>query len=302
MIVLIAMILGLIIPEPLRPLKQFSTQLLIIVFFASSLRLSWREIHDYATDRKLLTVTNLFMLVVLPFALYIPTAFVASLPGFAWMKDWALALLILGAMPTGMTIALIADYMGGVTSLALVITATTSLLAPILIPLVFKIALGESIPIPVLSMFWSLALTIVAPFSFAMLIKEKAPRFTRRWSEWFRGISILAFGLLIAGIVADSAGTGTTTWAVRDLIVAAIVMIWLGCLTWAAYHLVSWRTKAERITIALCMIYLNSSLALFIAGRFFANTNVMPKLILLLVAVNTLLPPIKWEARQLLKK
>lgn len=302
MIVLLAMVLGLLIPEPLQPLKAFSTQFLIIVFFTSSLRLSFGEIRDYARDLKLLAASNLFMLVVLPFALYMPVAFAASVFNDAWLKDWALALLIIGAMPTGMTIALIADFMGGVTSLALVMTATTSLLAPVFIPLVFKVAIGQFVPIPILSMFWSLTLTIVAPFLLAMLVKEKAPRFTKRWSEWFRGTSVLAFGLLIAGIVADSAGPNLINWTKGDLIMATYAMIWLGALTWAAYKLVSWRARAERITVALCMVYLNNTLALFIAGRFFPDANVMPKLILLLVSVNALLPPIRWEARRLIKK
>lgn len=300
LIVLLAMVLGLVIPEPFRPLKAYSTQLLIVVFFASSLRLSLDEIRGYARDKKLMAAANGFMLLVLPLALYMPAAGLARLLDLPWLADWALALLIFGAVPTGMTIALIADFIGGVTSLALVLTATTSLLAPFTIPFIFKISIGQSIAIPIIPMFWSLALTIVAPFSLAMLVKRGAPRFVKRWNETFRGLSVLAFGLLIAGIVADTGGSDLLHWTWHDAIVLVGATVWLGALTWGIYRAIVWRTSSERLTVALCMVYMNNTLALFIAGRFFPETNAIPKLLLLLLAANILLFPIKQEAKHLM--
>lgn len=299
-VVLLAMVLGVVIPEPFRPLKHYSTQLLILVFFASSLRLSVEEIASYARDSKLMLWVNAFMLGILPLALYMPAAGLIKLFGATWLEPWALALLIFGAVPTGMTIALIADFIGGVTSLALVITATTSLLAPLTIPLIFKITIGQFVPIPIVSMFWSLALTIVAPFTLAMFVKKSAPKFVKRWSEWFRGISILAFGLLIAGIVADTGGASLSHWEWRDAVVLVVAMLWMGALTWGLYRLLKWRTASERLTVALCMIYMNNTLALFIANRFFPNSGTLPKLLLLLLAANILLFPIKQEAKKLM--
>ncbi len=300
LIVLLAMVVGLVIPEPFRPLKAFSTQLLILVFFTSSLRLSVDEIATYARDTRLMLWSNAFMLFILPLGLYMPIAALAHFFHLPWLNDWALALLIFGSVPTGMTIALIADFIGGVTSLALVITATTSLLAPLTIPLVFKLSIGQFVPIPIIPMFWSLALTIVAPFALAMLVKKGAPRFVKRRSEWFRGISVLAFGLLIVGIVSDTGGSSLLHWEFHDAVVLVAAILWTGALTWGIYRALTWRTASERLTVALCMIYMNNTLALFIANRFFPQTNVLPKLLLLLLAANILLFPIKQEAKHLM--
>jgi predicted Na+-dependent transporter len=291
MVVLLALILGLLIPGPLRPINAFSTQLLISVFFFSSLRLSLGELIDYAKDWKMLAIANLFMLVVIPFALYYP-----FLP---FSPDWALVLLILGAMPTGMTIALVADFFGGKTSLALLVTTTTSLLAPLTIPIIFKIAVGQAVPIPVLQMCWSLFLTIVVPFVLAMLVKRAIPKFVSRHDNAWRQISVAAFGILIAGIVADTSGDTLIALSVRDILIVGLGMLWLGAITFACYELLPWRTASERITIALCLIYLNNTLALFIGDKFFKNQNVIPKLLLLLLVVNVLLPPIKFAASHL---
>lgn len=299
-IVLLAMVLGLLFPDTFQPLKAFSTQLLIVVFFASSIRLSIEEVTSYVRDKKLMLWANVFMLGILPLALYAPVAMIGHFFQVDWLEPWALALLIFGAVPTGMTIALIADFIGGVTSLALVITTTTSLLAPLTIPFIFKLTIGQYVPIPVVSMFWSLALTIIAPFFMAMLVKKSAPRFVNRWSEWLRGVSVIAFGLLIAGIVAETGGASLLRWEWRDAVVLLFAIGWMGALTWGLYRLLYWRTGSERLTVALCMIYMNNTLALFIANRFFPESGALPKLLLLLLAANILLFPIKREAKKLM--
>ncbi len=273
-IVLLGLIVGSVFSSQLRWLNDYATPLLIIVFFTSSLRLSAEELLHYGKDWKMMVIATLFMLVVLPFALFMPARVLAP--------DWALALLIMGAMPTGMTIALVADYFGGKTSLALLITAATSLLAPFTIPFVFKIAVGTYVPIPILSMFWSLFLTIVLPLVLALLVKRAAPKLVSRHDSTFRHLSVLAFGLLIAGITANStSGNITILPSLHDFIVLVGATGWLGTLTWVSYDLVTWRAPSERMTIALCMIYLNNTLALFIGDKFFHDQNVLPQLILL---------------------
>ena len=288
LVILLALICGLVFPTVFRPLNAFSTHLLIIVFFTSSLRLSLDEIIGYLKDWRMLLIVNAFMLILLPLAL--------ALPFYPLSANWGLALLIVGAMPTGMTIALIADYFGGRTSLALLITATTSLIAPITIPVVIKIVVGESIDFPVFRMFWSLALTIVAPFVIAMLVKRSTPKFVIKHDRVVRNISLLAFGLLIAGIVADTSGDQLLSLSQSDIFILIASIAWLGLLTWSSFYLVRWRSISERITITLCMMYMNNTLALFVGNRFFRETGVMPKLIYLLLAVNLLLPFLKWEA------
>lgn len=298
-VVLLGLLAGLSFPTILKPIAAFSTALLILIFYFSSLRISVHEIRLYAKDWRLMTLANAFKLVILPMALFMPVAFLARQSGSVDLQDWALALLIMSAVPTGMTIALIADFIGGVTSLALVLTATTSLLAPLTVPLVFKLTVDAYVPIPVLNMFGSLFVTIVLPFIAAAFTKRHFPVAVAKGSEWFRGISTIAFGVLIAGLVAQSSGGALEGWSWRDVVVAGASLVWMGALTWAAYRAFTWRRVSERLTVALCFIYMNNTLALFVAAKYFSSTHVMPKLILLLLGVNALLLPIKREAKRL---
>lgn len=292
-VVLLGIILGLVFPGQLQVLNTFSTQLLILVFFFSSLRLSLNEVLSYAKDWRMLAITSLYMLVILPFALWFPTSFLSV--------EWSVALLILGAMPTGMTIALMAEFFGGKTSLALVITTVTSLLAPFTIPLVTKIAVGQSVDIDMLRMFWSLFLTIVAPFVLAMLVKRAVPKQVKKLDSVWRNLSVAAFGILITGIVASTQGGGGIVFTMNDAWMMLISMALLGATTWAAFYIVWWRPKADRMTIALCMLYLNNTLALFVGERFFKDLGVVPKQVLLLLVVNALLPVLKLAAIRVLR-
>jgi BASS family bile acid:Na+ symporter len=292
LVILVGIILGLVFPEPLKVLNTYSTQLLILVFFFSSLRLSLGEVLSYAKDWRMLVITTLYMLVIMPFALFIPTSFLS--------QEWSVALLILGAMPTGMTIALMAEFFGGKTSLALVVTTVTSLLAPFTIPLVTKIAIGQSVEIDTLGMFWSLSLTIVAPFVLAMLVKRAVPKQVEKLDGLWRNLSVAAFGVLITGIVASTQGGGGITFTMRDAWMMLISMVLLGAMTWGGYYIVQWRSSADRMTIALCMLYMNNTLALFVGERFFRELGVVPKQVLLLLVVNALLPVLKLAAIRVL--
>ena len=44
----------------------------------------------------------------------------------------------------------------------------------------------------------------------------------------------------------------------------------------------------EKATIALSMIYMNNTLALFIGNRYFGDQNVVPRLVIILMIVNAL--------------
>lgn len=293
MVVLIALIAGFLFPSAFTPIAGYGPELLMLIFFTSSLRLSLGELAGYAKDWRMLLLTSVFMLIFLPVAMWLPPRLFAP--------DWALPFLIVGAMPTGMTIALIADYFGGKTTLALVITAATSLLAPFSVPLIFEWLIGQSVPIPTFQLFTDLLLTIVLPFAIASIVQRHAKTFIKKHDTLWKQISILAFGILVAGITGDTAQGSVIILGWDEVGILIVMLVYLGGLTWLAYVMAWWRTPAERATIALCMIYMNNTLALFIGNRYFPERNLVPRLIIILMIVNALLPPLRWLAARAIR-
>ncbi|MBI5654164.1 bile acid:sodium symporter [Candidatus Uhrbacteria bacterium] len=294
MIVLLAIVVGVIFPQRLAPLNAYSTLLLMLIFFVSSLRLDLGELTSYVKDWKMLSVSNLIMLVLMPLAMWLPC--------WVFAPDWALAFLIVGAAPTGLTIALVADLFGGRQSLAMLIAVTTSLLAPLTMPFVLWLVVGQTVEFPIFSMFSSLLLTMVVPFIAAMLIKSRARKFIEHHDVVWREISLLIFGVLVAGITAASLIGSDYTFNPHDLGIVIVMTAFMGGVAWFGYATTYWRNPAERVTIALCLVYMNNTVALYIGDKYFAETNVVPKLIIILGAVNLLLPPLKWIATKVIKK
>jgi BASS family bile acid:Na+ symporter len=294
MLVLAALILGVVFPSAFRIFSSYTTIMLMVIFFTSSLRLEFGELAGYVKDWKMLLIANAIMLFFMPFAMWLPT--------WAFAPDWSLAFLIVGVVPTGLTIALIADLFGGRPSLAMLISATTSLLSPITIPLVLSVLVGKSVAIPVLSLFGSLFLTIVVPFIGAALMKAKFRPFVQKHDLLWRETSLFLFALVVAGVVADTVSDKALPLGWNELGIVAVMTIFMGGIAWFAYAITNWRTASERITIALCMVYMNNTLALYIGDKYFQDQNVVPKLLVILTAVNALLPPIKWAAARAIKQ
>lgn len=299
-LIFVALVAGLIAPGLFRVFYPWNTLLLQVIFFLSALQVDFAELKSYAVDWKMHVLTDGFMLVVLPLAVYFPLSLYAP--------DWALAFLVALAAPTGMTIALVADYFGGKTALALVITVTTSLLAPFTLPVVAQLSVGRSVPIDSLGMLRSLAEAIIIPFVLAFLVHRFAPGIKKRGDRAWRTISMTAFGLLIASIVSKTTGghglrgadgTLAISFVDRDALMLLLVFLYIAGLIWVSYRMVYWRSVAERITIALCMVYMNFSLSLYIADRFFAAQRIVPKLIIILLLLNLMLPALKIAAARL---
>lgn len=288
-LVLAGLIAGAIFPTVFKPISPFATPMLMAIFFTSSLRLNLSELMNYAKDLRMVVIANVVMLLFIPIAMFLPLKLFAP--------DWALPFLIVGAMPTGLTVALIADLFGGKSSLAMLVSVTTSLLAPFTVPFVFWLMVGQSVPLPVTKLFTSLFFTIVIPFCLAMMAKKAAPRFTAQHDVAWREISLALFVLLVAAAVADTVQGESLSLGWNEVGILIVMIVYMGGLAWLAYGLTGWRNAAERITLTLCMVYMNNTLALWVGGTFFKQYGVVPRLLIILAGVNALLPPIKWLAR-----
>ncbi|MBI4139256.1 bile acid:sodium symporter, partial [Candidatus Uhrbacteria bacterium] len=261
MVVFFGILAGFLFPAVFKPIAAYGSFLLMLIFFTSSLRLSLEELADYAKDWRMVLLTTLFMLVFLPVAMWLPPRIFAP--------DWALPFLIVGAMPTGMTIALIADYFGGRASLAIMIVIVTSLFAPFSIPFVMELTVGRAVEIDASGMFRSLAQAIILPFLASWAVQRAAGKAVKRRDALWRTLSIAAFGVLIASIVSKTVGDGSdgafeSLLSLESAVALAAGFAVIVGVTWLSYRVSTWKSVPERVTIALCMVYMNFTLSLYV--------------------------------------
>lgn len=277
-VLLIALLAGFLVPSLFAPWQAYSTLILQAIFFLTSLRMSlrgvWREFQEWPT----LIVVSMFMLVVLPLVVYgLAQTFNPSL---AW------ALFLLAAMPVGMTSPLMAHLFGLNTPLALVLTLVTSLLAPFTFPfLAGLLSNGETINIG--HLFLTLLQVIVIPFALAQGVALLAPSVVRLTARLHKGVSLALVGLLIAAIAASyQQAFLTRLLTIEYFLGLAVLTLFFLAVHLAGYWLAWWRNERDRLTIVLCVVYMNFTLAIYIAERFFANPDIVFYTILAIIPWN----------------
>ncbi len=284
-ITLLALLLGLVFPELAAQLDPYSAWLLGGIFFFSALAISLKDIQYYARDRAMLVMVVILMLVVFPVLVYYLTA--------ALYEPLALPFLLLAAMPSGMTAPLLAEVAGGRQSLALVLTVATSLLAPLSVPFLIKLLAGTAVTVSFWGMFSTLALVIFTPFLLARAAKSwLGSGVIRRLNSFGRPGSLALLGLLLAGIVGEQSGAILETLSISKVLVylAALTGVFL-LLHLLGYWAVFWRSARERVTVSVCLTYMNFTLAIYLADRFFAEPTVVVPVILSIVPWVLLLTP-----------
>lgn len=269
-------------------LTPYSTLLLCVIFFLSSLKINLKEIGKDIKDVRMLVVVNVWMLIVLPIVAYMATSVVAP--------DYAIAFMLLAAMPAGMTSPLLAEVIGGRESLALVLTVTTSLLAPLTVPLMVGLMAGTSVTVGFWTMFLSLAKVIFIPFAAAQIFRWLWPKQVAVLAPKSKILSILLLGLLIAGIVAKQADTILGGLNGPYLMVIVLLFVLFALFHILGYFTVFWRSKSDRVTITLCVTYLNFTLAIYLAGLYFTDPKVIVPVVLSVLPWSLYMIPFKYFA------
>ncbi len=162
-----AILIGVFVPE-VKILSKWNTLILQIVFFFSCLRLDLRSAKEYARDWKFISLATFLMLVGFPL--------LAWAVGLIFPGDLMFAIFLLAAMPIGMTAALLVELAGGRAAITMMLTVTTSLLAPFTIPLLTKLLYGESISVSAFALFKDLAFVIFIPFALSLFVRLLLPR------------------------------------------------------------------------------------------------------------------------------
>lgn len=290
----VALVVGLTSPNIFLSLNDWNGTFLQIIMFATGLRLNLGEFIREVKDWRTLVLANGMMMVGLPFLVSIPLAFFAP--------EWMLPFVLAAAMPTGLTAPAVVTILGGRTSLAVLISTSTSLLSPLLIPLVLRVLASENVQVNMADMMLNIAWVVIFPLILSAVIQWRGgAKHIQRFDTPIRLANLAAFVLVIVSVAAASAA-GTTKesgtnilWSlgVDGLIIVTLMLVfWFGA-AWLAAAMLAWRSAVDRMTVAFCLVYMNTTLGIWIADRFFRETNIAPKLIVIFIATTLILPLFK---------
>ena len=195
---------------------------------------------------------------------------------FELPPELAVGLMLLAASPGGATANIYSHLARGDVALNITLTAVNSVLCLLTLPLILNLSLefflgsGQYVPPPVQKII-EVAVIILLPVAFGMLVRARAPGFATRMEKPIRLLSVLVLVLLIVAAVAKE-------WNTLLQFIASIgIVCLLFNLASMAIGYAAPRTlrlpRKQAIAIAMEIGIHNGTLAIFIALNVLQNAT-----------------------------
>ena len=197
--------------------------LLGVIMFGMGLTLSPQDFRVVLSRPKDILIGCLAQFTVMPL-LAIALAWVFALP-----KELALGVVLVGCCPGGTASNVITYLAKGDLALSVGMTATSTLLAPLLTPLLVWLLAGTMVEVDTVGMLLSIVYVVIAPIVVGLLCRRFLPGLTRSVEPYLPAFSSIAIAVVVGIIVSHNADR----LMAGGLLVVAVVVLHnlcgLGC-------------------------------------------------------------------------
>ncbi len=216
LVVLAAAVLALCFPETLGQIPPMVINYLLgVVMFGMGLTLNLHDFRIVFSRPKDVITGCLAQFTVMPLLAW------ALVRLFSLDEALALGVVLVGCCPGGTASNVITYLAKGDLALSVGMTGVSTLLAPLLTPLLTWTLAGKSIQVDVASMFLSILWVVILPIAVGLLVKWLWPRFTQRTTDYLPALSSLVIAAIVAIVIADNA----EKLLAGGLIIVLVVMI-----------------------------------------------------------------------------
>lgn len=200
-LVLLLVVLALLMPAPFAAIDQWVINpMLGLIMFGMGMTLSPQDFRIVFSRPKDVIIGC--------------TAQFTVMPLLAWVLSWlfdlppeqALGVILVGCCPGGTASNVITYLAKGDLALSVGMTATSTVLAPLMTPLLTWLMAGKFVDVDTVAMLMSIVYVVIGPVAAGFLIQRYMPRFTRWAVAYLPAFSSLMIALLVAIIVGHNAG------------------------------------------------------------------------------------------------
>ena len=124
---------------------------------------------------------------------------------FALPKELALGVILVGCCPGGTASNVITYLAKGDLALSVGMTATSTLLAPLITPLLVWLLAGTMVEVDTIGMLLSIVYVVIAPIAVGLVFQRYLPKFTKSIVPYLPAFSSIAIALVVGIIVAHNA-------------------------------------------------------------------------------------------------
>ncbi len=282
--------LGFITPRFFLPYEGYIVHIIMVIMGLLYLKV---DILDIVTHVKkplyllYICFSNLIIIPIIVFFIFRPLG-----------NEISTALLLLAALPAGVSSAAFTDIMKGKTSLNLTLIIFSNLFAVFTIPFLFYILMGTHLNLDHMELFLNLFKIIFIPFIIAKAIKHTIVKNLKRNIEDsynFLIIILLGFMIMISIAYQSEYILNNILMLSKTLGILFIAFILLQLLGYAS---VFWRKKGEKLAVSNSNMIMNNVLGIVLAIAFFPD-SITTIVILSLIPWNVMIIAKHWYKRYL---
>ena len=186
-----------------------------VIMFGMGLTLSPQDFRIVFSRPKDLIIGCLAQFTVMPLlALGLSWAF--ALP-----KELALGVILVGCCPGGTASNVITYLAKGDLALSVGMTATSTLLAPLLTPLLVWLLAGTMVEVDTIGMLLSIVYVVIAPIVVGLIFQRYLPKFTKSTVPYLPAFSSIVIAFVVGIVVSHNADR----LLVGGMIVVLVVML-----------------------------------------------------------------------------
>ncbi|SDH32248.1 bile acid:sodium symporter family protein [Agrococcus jejuensis] len=201
LVVLAAGALAVLVPAPFTWLGAWVNPLLMVIMLGMGMTLRGSDFGIVARKPFALVIGILAQFIIMP------------LTGFALVTvldlDPAIAVgvILVAAAPGGTASNVMVFLAKGDTALSVAMTTVSTLVAPVITPLLVLWLAGSYLPVDPVGLFVSIVQIVIVPIVVGLLLRRFLPRFVERIVEWMPLVSVIGITLVVLAVVSGSAAT-----------------------------------------------------------------------------------------------
>lgn len=264
-------VIAFLIPDPFLGLGGYITILLGVVMFGMGLTLKAVDFKIVFTKPLPVIIGVCAQFIIMPLVAF-AIAKLLNLPA-----ELAAGLVLLGCVPGGTASNVMVYLAKGNVPLSIAMTSISTLLSPIMTPLILLLLAGQWMPVDAVSMFMSIVQVIIVPIVLGLAIKKFFPVAVEKSLSVLPLISVAAIITIVAAVVSGNSATIATS----GLLIFTAVMLHNGFGLLLGYFAgkVLGQDEVNRRAIAIEVGMQNSGLGVALATAHFGPLAALPSVL-----------------------
>jgi predicted Na+-dependent transporter len=283
LILMAGILLGLWSPVPFNAPQVLPKILLGMMLFLAFLKIDALEVLENMKNFRLMIYIAFIYMLVIPLVFYFSTR--------VFNADFAVGILLLTAMPAGVSTPVLTDIAKGNISLSMSLVIVSQFVAPFTVPLLFWLVDINSLTINKLLILKDIAILVFLPLIVSQIVKRLLPLTIEKTQHLFTSANVfLLFSFVYIAISSQrnvilENPTGLI-WKIAVLYLVFILLHIIG-------YMISYKeTMENRIAVAIGAAYMNNGMAIVLAASYF-KPEILVLMVLSELPWNTLLAPFK---------